>query len=281
MYKRNILFLLVGIILTVGVIVIGSHHAKTEKEAMIRRGKTETVKKDETKKKHEEKALSEIESNRGNLSTLDYLKLVVSKKQKATISFFGGIEEQPELIEPFKTWIDQKLKTTDLTIESVSIPNSSTYQLMTQNSVATLASNAPDVVFFQVPVMGDQEIDLSLTNSKEQLVQIMEDIRVQLPEALVILVTPPPSSTLKEVYNSRSINYVSYLENLKEIEAEQQFLFFDIHDKYLAHLEEENQTLESTLEADGITLNSRGQSIYVDLFKEEMAKPIDTTSGIK
>ena len=109
----------------------------------------------------------------------------------------------------------------------------------------------------------------------------MEDIRAQLPEALVILVTPPPSTALKEVYNSRSINYVSYLENLKEIEAEQSFLYFDLHDQYLADLEEKAQPLESTLEADGITLNSVGNALYIELFEKALTQPIDTTSGIK
>lgn len=281
MEKRNIFFLLVGVVVTVGVIITGSHYAETKKEAMINQGKTEIVKKEVSEKKQEEKEINEFENNRGSLSTVDYLKFVATKKQKATVSFFGGKEQQPEFINPLQNWMGEKLKVTDLAIQSVSIPNPSTYQLMTQNSVATLASNAPDVVFFQVPVVGDQEIDISLTNSKQYLLQLMEDIRAQLPEALVILVTPPPSTALKEVYNSRSINYVSYLENLKEIEAEQSFLYFDLHDQYLADLEEKAQPLENTLEADGITLNSVGNALYIELFEKALTQPIDTTSGIK
>ncbi|TFJ44447.1 hypothetical protein CKN73_02610 [Carnobacterium divergens] len=281
MEKRNILFLLVSIMVTAGVIIAGSHYAETKKEAMINHGKTKIVKKEISEKKQEEKEISEIERNRESIATIDYLKLVMAKKQKVSVSFFGGKEQQPEVIEPLQNWIGKELKVADLAIQSVSIPNPSTYQLITQNSVATLASNAPDVVFFQVPVVGDQEIDISLTNSKDYLVQLMEDIRAQLPEALVILVTPPPSSTLKEAYNSRSINYVSYLENLKEIETEEHFLYFDLHDQYSSYLEEQNQPIETTLEADGITMNSAGKALYIELFEKSLTQPIDTTSGIK
>ncbi|MDT2011492.1 SGNH/GDSL hydrolase family protein [Carnobacterium divergens] len=281
MEKRNILFLLVSIMVTAGVIIAGSHYAETKKEAMINQGKTKIVKKEISEKKQEEKEISEIERNRESIATIDYLKLVMAKKQKVSVSFFGGKEQQPEVIEPLQNWIGKELKVADLAIQSVSIPNPSTYQLITQNSVATLASNAPDVVFFQVPVVGDQEIDISLANSKDYLVQLMEDIRAQLPEALVILVTPPPSSTLKEAYNSRSINYVSYLENLKEIETEEHFLYFDLHDQYSSYLEEQNQPIETTLEADGITMNSAGKALYIELFEKFLTQPIDTTSGIK
>lgn len=282
MTKKKGFALIVLFILTIGVIWFGMDYQKNQRAQLLDPSGNEANANSSAKKESSADAvgqLEDFEGKRENLSVLDYLAYLTLKNEAATVSFYGDISEAetwPTAVEKYITeQTDQ-----NVSVRRVAFPDFDSYRLLAENTAATLAEEATDIVFFQLPVYGDQVRDISLADSGSYLSEDYEAIKKALPEALVIFVTPNPSSIRQGDFNSRTLDYTSYLDQSITVAGEKHVPLFDLHAAYEAELETSGLSLSDTLRDDAKQLNDQGTEIYSTLFIEQLNLPIDTTSGL-
>ncbi|SEL11028.1 hypothetical protein SAMN04488700_1744 [Carnobacterium iners] len=276
MTKKSGLILFALLILTVGVIFIGQNYQKKQKSELL--AANNSYQKNEEKEMKETSKSESFEENRNQKSVIEYLSSLPTDDEMRSVSFYGDFSESDEWFlsvgDYIKEQVDDRIE-----IGSVALPEFDSYRLFEENTASSLIEKKPAIVFFQVPVYGDQVRDISLSDSKDYTMKAYETIKQALPETLIVFVTPHPSSSRKEEYNSRTLDYTSYLKVIKEIIEESNLPLFDLHEAYETELQSTDLALEKTLAEDGKTLNNEGNAIYTTLFNEQLTVPIDTTSG--
>lgn len=279
MSKKSGFAVFLLVIIAVGVVFLGMDYSKKQQQELEMVAE-QTVQKDEVEIQEEDpKQMTDYEESRGALSVLDYLKYVSSLKEEVSVSFYGDIAQEESWIAATENYIKEQTAS-KISINPLAYPNYNSYQLISENKVTELAKTNPDVVFFQLMPYADQEKDISLDDSSEYLAMNYAAIKDVLPEALVVFVTPNPSSSERGNNNSRTLDYTSYLTEMVSTVETNEWTVFNLHKNYLKKLETDGPALEDTLTEDGKSLNSEGTSIYSTLFEEALNQKVDTTSGI-
>lgn len=287
MNKKSLILLFIGLILTGAIIFLGKNYAVTKKNELLRQGEAQeklVQGKEEKRTTNEKKDLEakavEFQNNRGNLSINDYLKLVNTKNNKVSLAFYGDNSETEQWTSTVKTATIEKTGLANLETNRFYFPGYDSFRLTNENTPEKLIQLNPDVVFFFIPVVGNQAVDISLDASSQAILASYLALKEQLPDSLIVAVTPVPSSSLMNKFNSRTLDYTSYVTDAVTVLTENEVPLLDLHSLYLSELETTNQLLASTLEADGIQLNAQGVTIETTLFLNQLASPRDTTSGI-
>lgn len=287
MTKKSGFALILLMILTVGIIWFGMDHQKTQKAKLLRTNDTTAVSSDKaannkTSSKAQKADLAaqqeKFENNREQLSVSDYLAHLSAKEEKAVVSFYGDFSESETWLSVVEKYITKQINS-DIEVHQLAFPDYDSYRLLEENTMTAVAETKPDVVFFQVPVYGDQVRDISLADSGEYVAEDYAAIKQALPEALVVLVTPNPSSSRQGEFNSRTLDYTSYLAQAVKVAEENEFPLFDLHAAFQSEMETQEQDLSAVLKEDGRALNDQGTDLYASLFTEQLTEPIDTTSG--
>ena len=82
-------------------------------------------------------------------------------------------------------------------------------------------------------------------------------------------------------WNSRSLDYRNYTNNLVEENAAFTVPLYDLHADFLAELTNRSKTLANYMDAAGLELNETGQQLYGELFANSLrTKMVDTTAGL-
>ncbi|WP_407370338.1 hypothetical protein [Carnobacterium sp.] len=279
MSKKSGFIIFFLIILAVGVVFFGINYSKKQQEQLMSVAE-ETDQKEEVMTKEDVSAqVAGYEESRGELSVIDYLKYVSLLKDEVSISFYGDLAQEEQWISEIDTYIKNQVGST-IKVNRLPYTDYNSYQLISENKVTDLAKTNPDVVFFQLMPYADHELDIALADSSDYLAENYAIIKKSLPEALIIFVSPNPSSSEKGNNNSRTLDYTSYLNEMVSTVESNEWIGFNIHNSYLEKLEADGVSLESTLTQDGKSLNSEGTAVYRSLFEEALNKKRDTTSGM-
>ncbi|PLS36724.1 SGNH/GDSL hydrolase family protein [Carnobacterium maltaromaticum] len=287
MNKKSLILLFIGLILTGAIIFLGKNYSVTKKNELLRQGEAqerfvqgqEENQTTNEKNNLEAKAL-EFQNKRANLSINDYLTLVNAKNNKVTLAFYGDNSETEQWTPTVKPATIEKTGLANLEMNRFYFPGYDSLRLTNENASEKLIQLKPDVVFFFIPVVGNQAVDISLDASIQAILASYQALKEQLPDSLIVAVTPVPSSSLMNKFNSRTLDYTSYVTDAVTVLTENEVPLLDLHSLYLSELETTNQLLANTLESDGIQLNPQGVTIATTLFLNQLASPRDTTSGI-
>lgn len=278
MSKKSGFAVFLLVILAVGVVFFGMDYSKKQQQELVTVAE-KTDQKDEVETKEDaSQQIASYEESRGELSVLDYIKYVGLLKEEVSISFYGDIPEDEPWILVAEEYINEQAGST-MKVNRLAYPDYNSYQLISENKATELAETDPDVVFFQLTPYADQELDISLADSSEYIAMNYAAIKDVLPEALIVFVTPNPSSSEMGNNNSRTLDYTSYLNEMVSTVEENDWIGFDLHESYLGKLETDGIALEDTLTENGRSTNDEGTAIYSTLFEEALNRKVDTTSG--
>jgi hypothetical protein len=144
-----------------------------------------------------------------------------------------------------------------------------------------MVASSPDVIFYTIPTKIDQVVDISLADSTQNIYEIYDEIRAALPDALIVLVTPPPAEAKVADWNSRALDYRNYTNNLLEENAAFAVPLYDLHADFFTELTNRSETLTNFMDAAGLELNEAGQQLYGEMFANSLrTKMINTTAGL-
>lgn len=279
MSKKSGFIIFLLIILAGGVVFFGMSYSKKQQEQLMSVAEQTDQKAEAVTEEDVSAQIAEYEASREELSVLEYLKYVSLLKDEVSISFYGDIAQEEKWVSEIDAYIKDQIGST-MKVNRLPYTDYNSYQLISENKATDLAQTNPDVVFFQLTPYADQELDIALADSSDYLEMNYAAIKDILPEALIIFVSPNPSSSEKGNNNSRTLDYTSYVNEMVSTVESNEWIGFNLHDSYLEKLEADGISLESTLTENGKSMNGEGTAVYRTLFEEALNKKRDTTSGI-
>ena len=293
MKKKEIVLVSIMGILTIAIVLFGYKYAAGKKEALLREGEkqTETVSKTASS---QESTIAESDTseayaqflaafaeNRSNASVVDYLQYVHHHTKEVNVAFFGDVAADAAWAKSAIAGIQADYPLENLTTSFFSHPSDSSSIYLSSQYVQEMVASDPDVIFYSIPTKTDQVVDISLVASTQNIYQIYDEISAALPDTLIVLVTPPPAEAKMAAWNSRSLDYRNYTNNLVEENSAFTVPLYDLHADFLAELTNRNETLTNFMDAAGLELNDAGQQLYAELFANSLrTKMIDTTAGL-
>lgn len=293
MKKKEIVLVSIMGILTIAIVLFGYKYAAGKKEALLREGEkqTETVSKTASS---QESTIAESDTseayaqflaafaeNRSNASVVDYLQYVHHHTKEVNVAFFGDVAADAAWAKSAIAGIQADYPLENLTTSFFSHPSDSSSVYLSSRYAQEMAASSPDVIFFSIPAKTDQVVDISLVESTQNIYAVYDEIRAALPDALIVLVTPPPSAAKVADWNSRSLDYRNYTNNLVEENAAFAVPLYDLHADFLAELTNRSESASNFMDAAGLELNEAGQQLYGELFAASLrTKMIDTSAGL-
>ncbi|MGA9518255.1 MAG: SGNH/GDSL hydrolase family protein [Trichococcus sp.] len=293
MKKREILLVSIMGILTIAIVLFGYKYAAGKKEALLNEGEKQTetvsalassqastVAENDTSEAYAQ-FLAAFAENRSNASVVDYLQYVHHHTKEVNVAFFGDVAADAAWAKSAIAGIQADFPLENLTTSFFSHPSDSSSVYLSSQYVQEMVASSPDVIFYTISTKTDQVVDFSLVDSTENIYAIYDEIRAALPDALIVLVTPPPAEAKLADWNSRALDYRNYTNNLVEENAAFTVPLYDLHADFLAELTNRSETLTNFMDAAGLELNEAGQKLYGEMFANSLrTKMIDTTAGL-
>lgn len=293
MKKREIVLVSIMGILTIAIVLFGYKYAAGKKEALLNEGEkhTETVSEVVSSQESEiaesdtseayAQFLAAFAENRSNASVVDYLQYVHHHTKEVNVAFFGDVAVDAAWAKSAIAGIQADFPLENLTTSFFSHPSDSSSVYLSSQYVQEMAASSPDVIFYTIPTKTDQVVDISLVDSTQNIYAIYDEIRAALPDALIVLVTPPPAEAKVADWNSRALDYRNYTNNLVEENSAFSVPLYDLHADFLAEVTNRSETLTNFMDAAGLELNEAGQKLYAEMFANSLrTKLIDTTAGL-
>ena len=293
MKKREIVLVSIMGILTIAVVFFGYKYAAGKKEALLNEGEKQTETVSEVVSSQESEIaesdtseayaqfLAAFAENRSNASVVDYLQYVHHHTKEVNVAFFGDVAVDAAWAKSAIAGIQADFPLENLTTSFFSHPSDSSSVYLSSQYVQEMAASSPDVIFYTIPTKTDQVVDISLVDSTQNIYAIYDEIRAALPDALIVLVTPPPAEAKVADWNSRALDYRNYTNNLVEENSAFAVPLYDLHADFLAEVTNRSETLTNFMDAAGLELNEAGQKLYGEMFANSLrTKLIDTTAGL-
>ncbi|PTQ86068.1 hypothetical protein C8U37_102171 [Trichococcus patagoniensis] len=293
MKKREIVLVSIMGILTIAIVLFGYKYAAGKKEALLNEGEKQTETVSEVVSSQESpiaesdtseayaQFLAAFAENRSNASVVDYLQYVHHHTKEVNVAFFGDVASDAVWAKSAIADIQADYPLENLTTSFFSHPSDGSSVYLSSQYVQEMVASSPDVIFYTIPTKTDQVVDISLVDSTQNIYKIYDEIRAALPDALIVLMTPAPSEAKVADWNSRSLDYRNYTNNLVEQNAVFTVPLYDLHADFLAELTNRGETLPNLMDATGLELNEAGQKFYGEMFANSLrTKMIDTTAGL-
>ena len=293
MKKREIVLVSIMGILTIAVVLFGYKYATNKKEALLNQGGKQTeiisevassqasvIAESDTAEAYAQ-FLAAFSENRGNAPVVDYLQYVHHHNKEAKIAFFGDVASDAVWAKSAIADIQADFPLENLTTSFFSYPSDSSSVYLSSQFVQEMVASDPDVIFYTIPTKTDQVIDISLSASTQNIYEIYDEIRATLPDALIVLVTPAPAEAKVAAWNSRSLDYRNYTNNLVEENTAFSVPLYDLHSDFLAALTDRGAAIADFMDGSGSELNEAGQKLYGEMFAASLrTKMVDTSAGL-
>lgn len=293
MKKKEIIIVSLMGILTIAIVLFGYKYAAGKKEALLSEGEKRTESVFQVSSSQESvivesdtseayaQFLAAFSENRSNATVVDYLQYVHHHKNAVNVAFFGDIATDATWAKSAMADIQADFPLENLTTSFFSHPSNSSSVYLSSQYAQELVESNPDVIFYMIPTKTDQVVDISLEQSAQYIYTVYDEIRAALPDALIVLVTPPPAEAKISAWNSRTLDYQNYTNNLVEENAAFTVPLYDLHADVLAEVANRSETLANFMDAAGLELNEVGQQLFSEMFMNNLrTKMVDTTTGL-
>ncbi len=296
--KETILVILMGII-TVAVILMGFKYNQDRQQALLNEGyeeisQTESFEERQRKKEEEKRAafLVAFDENREESTLADFLQYVKYGQGDTMVTFFGEIEEDTQWAEEVLKNLAVERAFSEMKLEFVSTENleeTEESETAIEDQVTAVVALDPNVVFFHVPHPIDEIVDWTWDglpveeNNIDDIFLTYDLMKSQLPEALIVMVTPAPNENVGVDEEAEEARVASrHQEGIDEVIAmneEYGIPVFNIHDQMMAHLAANDLTIESLYNEEG-QMTAEAQTLKADLFTKNLKEArINTTSA--
>lgn len=178
-----------------------------------------------------EELLEDYEGREDTLSIyerLDYLSLL---KNQVTLAFYGDID----LEEDWAVTLTDRLTTqtsNDLVVLDYTFPNYDTYQLYIEQTVEGLTSDNPDIIIYGLPALPDKVRDIGLSETEEFMTTLLTSLTVAEETELYLLEPYPIINEINQL-NSRSLDYRSYLNRMRDVAEERDIPILPLHSGFI------------------------------------------------
>lgn len=196
---------------------------------------------------------------------MDYLSLL---NGQASLAFYGDIDLDEEWA---LTFIDRvTAQTNNLVVLDHTYPRYDTYQLYIEQTALEVTSDNPDIIIYGLPALADKVRDIGLSETEEFMTSILNSIAASENTELYLLEPYPIINEINQL-NSRSLDYRSYLNRMREVAETRGIPVLPLHS---AFVEESNSEDVALYFEEGTTeLNKAGVEHVTTLLDDQFNQP--------
>lgn len=211
--------------------------------------------------------LEEYESRVETLShyeRIDYLSMI---NEEVSVAFYGDIDLTEEWVESITSNIENH---TTYTAELLDFthPDMDSYELYIQQTVQAVIDESPDIVFYGMSPLPDKTRDIGLAETETYMTSIISSLS-NLEETELIFIEPYPVIQEIDQLNSRSLDYRSYLNRMRQIVENNNLPMITLHSSFTEQAEENG--LESYYSDSDYSLNTEGQQLAVEIVDSQLS----------
>lgn len=221
---------------------------------------------------------AEIEENE---SLLDRMAFITERDGEVNISVLGSSVTLGEgTAEGEPAWAD--LLQNDLNerdgieaeIKNDGYSGYTTTDLIENGIIDEVVSNGPDIIFFELCLINNSGLQVSLEQTTEDIAQIVNRFNEELPETLVILQTANPISDNHSTFLQSSLSYDEYNTEIAAFLEENGLYYIDTYRLMLLEMAQQSIAVDDTLD-DPIHPNVEGYQIWFDVLVEQLDVPLE------
>lgn len=224
--------------------------------------------------------LSEYEANQDSLSFVETLHYDVLSNGEATLTYYGDIDTTQPWYSSMNEWIHQQTGN-GVTIEDVTYAEEDTYDLYINQTVPNVTETNPDMIVYGMPALADQIRDIGLTDTEQYLTNILSTLTEALPDTDIVLLEPHPLVGEMDNFNSRMLDYRSYMSTMNEVAAEHDVPVINMHGQFLTAAEEAGLELSGLYQEDQVTLNEEGIQLYTEVVQAQLSESLNQEEAVE
>lgn len=273
--KKSIITIPLLLVATILTIFFGRRYATHQQEEMDENqllAVEEAVSEEKAEPKPEEndnsqdqteQTVEEYESRLDTLSLyekIDYLSLI---NDEVRVAYFGDINIEEDWYSLINDYLDIATSG-NLVVSDHTQPETDTYDLYIEQAVQAIVEESPDVVFYGLPALPDKTRDIGLADTEEYMTRIVNSLN-ELEDTELVLLEPYPIVDEIGVFNSRSLDYRSYLGRMQQVAEEEGLSIIHLHETFTERAE------ESSLDAfydENRSINQDGTELVVTILDE-------------
>ncbi|OJF92639.1 hypothetical protein [Alkalibacterium sp. 20] len=215
------------------------------------------------------KTLDYYEENSESLSLYEFLDFLSLKNGEVSLAYYGDIDPEEAWVDELNTMIADYISG-DFNVLNHTYPEHDSYELYLQQTTQALINDSPDVIIYGMPALPDKKRDIGLAETEEFMSYVLDSLLTQEKTELLLLEPYPVPNEINQ-FNSRSLDYQSYLGRMQNIAEEKALTVLPLHSAFT------DEASENSLAAyfnDNDDLNEKGTRQVVTIldtfFKKEL-----------
>lgn len=231
--KKSVVTIPLLFVASMATIFLGRQYAASQRADMTQmhlQPESEELFEETTPKEEEESdTLSKREeyASRDDLSLYEQLDYLSMTSESASVGFYGDIDMEEVWVQTLLTSIEDKTEGS-IRVEDFTYPGLDSYELMFRQTSQAVVENQPDILLYGLPALPDQTRDIGLAETDEYMSTILNQLN-QTEEMQLIVIEPYVQLNEMNQLNSRSLDYRSYLNTMRDIIEERQLALLPLH----------------------------------------------------
>ena len=173
------------------------------------------------------RSLDYYESNAENLSFYEYLDYVSLKKDSVNLALYGDIDTDAAWVNDITESMSGSVSG-DFMLTDHSYPGYDSYELYIEQTAQAVREEKPDVLIYALPAVPDKIRDIGLQETEEFMGYVLDRLNT-LEDTKIVLLEPYPVPGEIGQLNSRSLDYRSYLNRMREVSDEYGMTLIPLH----------------------------------------------------
>lgn len=264
--KKSVLT--IPLLLTASVVTIffGRQYAASQQDEMtaMELGPEEEVIEEDNSTQDEAaqtESLLEDYQSRENLSLYEQLDFLSLTKNDASIGFYGDIDMEADWVQSLVQTIEENTEG-PMGVEDFTHRDLDSYELMIRQTSQDVNEFQPDILVYGLPALPDKVRDIGLADTDEYMSSVLNQLSASEDMDLV-LVEPYVMPHEINQLNSRSLDYRSYLNTMRDIAEERGLTLLPLHTDFSEQAESNGLSTYFT-ETDN-ELNEAGNELVTEI----------------
>lgn len=275
--KKSVLTIPLLLIACILTIFFGTRYAATQREEMSE----EQLSTDENGETIEEAdpdsaelpvdTANELEEYQERLDSLsyyermDYLSLI---NGEVSVAFYGNIDLTEDWVESITSNIENHT-TYNTELLDFTHPAVDSYELYIQQTPQPLIEESPDIIFYGMPALPDKIRDIGLAETETYMNSVLNSLSA-LDDTELIVVEPYPVIQEIDQLNSRSLDYRSYLNRMRQLVENNNIPIITLHSTFTERAQETG--LQSYYNETDFSLNSEGHQLATEIVDSQLSE---------
>lgn len=273
---RSLLLLIVVFVCT-GVLFSGHLHWKDKIASAGVNANLTVQQKEQQENEEKEATIARLnpEINDGQ-STLDYLTYLALTKEQISVAVVGSNGTAGTgASHPLKTWpalLERGLKEEipeikNLNMDIQGYEGYTTADFLTSEKTNSVISKNPDLILIETAILNNYFQSISLEQTKNDIVNLVESFQKELPKAKIILLSPNPILNSDEK-NQIDLTFGDYLNSSMNLINKKKWPYINSYELILEKMNGKNAVLADFITSDQFHLNDQGYYLWYEVIGE-------------